>query len=185
MGRKESEIKMCKPSVKRRKMGVETVGGVMTKLTERNTTTFMMRNTDVHDVCWQSGRVSSFCERAFWCFVVHSDVNWPALSMFAWWPSCRWQFFCTSLRSTLWMCGHFIIHSCRKKNWWTSVTWRTPNLQNTSKNIKGELCSGENNVKDEEGYRTVLAEQRCSSVSDGNGKIIGHTLKEFLIWLVK
>ena len=35
-------------------MGVETVGGVMTKLTERNTTTFMASNSDVHDVCWQS-----------------------------------------------------------------------------------------------------------------------------------
>ena len=32
-------------------MGVETVGGVMTKLTERNTTTFMASNPDVHDVC--------------------------------------------------------------------------------------------------------------------------------------
>ena len=31
-------------------MGVETVGGVMTKLTERNTTTFMASNPDVHDV---------------------------------------------------------------------------------------------------------------------------------------
>ena len=30
--------------------GVETVGGVMTKLTERNTTTFMASNPDVHDV---------------------------------------------------------------------------------------------------------------------------------------
>ena len=32
-------------------MGVETVGGVMTKLTERNTTILMERNPDVHDVC--------------------------------------------------------------------------------------------------------------------------------------
>ena len=31
-------------------MGVEIVGGVMTKLTERNTTTFMASNSDVHDV---------------------------------------------------------------------------------------------------------------------------------------
>ena len=31
-------------------MGVETAGGVMTKLTERNTTTFMASNPDVHDV---------------------------------------------------------------------------------------------------------------------------------------
>ena len=31
-------------------MGVETVGGVMTKLTVRNTTTFMASNPDVHDV---------------------------------------------------------------------------------------------------------------------------------------
>ena len=31
-------------------MGVETVGGVMTKLTERNTTTFMASYPDVHDV---------------------------------------------------------------------------------------------------------------------------------------
>ena len=34
-------------------MGMETVGGVMTKLIERNTTTLMMRNTDVHDACRQ------------------------------------------------------------------------------------------------------------------------------------
>ena len=26
--------------------------------------------------------------------------------------------------------------------WWTSVTWRTPNLQNTSRNTRGELCFG-------------------------------------------
>ena len=32
-------------------MGVETAGGVMTKLTERNTTTFLASNPDVHDVC--------------------------------------------------------------------------------------------------------------------------------------
>ena len=32
-------------------MGVETVGGVMTKLTERNTTTFMASKPDVYDVC--------------------------------------------------------------------------------------------------------------------------------------
>ena len=32
-------------------MGVESVGGVMTKLTERNTTTFVASNPDVHDVC--------------------------------------------------------------------------------------------------------------------------------------
>ena len=32
-------------------MGVETVGGVMTKLTERNTITFMASKPDVHDVC--------------------------------------------------------------------------------------------------------------------------------------
>ena len=32
-------------------MGVETVGGVMTKLTERNTTTFMTSKPDVYDVC--------------------------------------------------------------------------------------------------------------------------------------
>ena len=31
--------------------GMEIAGGVMTKLIERNTTTLMMRNTDVHDVC--------------------------------------------------------------------------------------------------------------------------------------
>ena len=31
--------------------GVETAGGVMTKLIERNTTTLTVRNTDVHDVC--------------------------------------------------------------------------------------------------------------------------------------
>ena len=31
-------------------MGVETAGGVMTKLTGRNTTTFMASNPDVHDV---------------------------------------------------------------------------------------------------------------------------------------
>ena len=34
--------------------GMETVGGVMTKLIERNTTTLVMRNTDAHDACWQS-----------------------------------------------------------------------------------------------------------------------------------
>ena len=32
-------------------MGVETVGGVMTMLTERNTITFMASKPDVHDVC--------------------------------------------------------------------------------------------------------------------------------------
>ena len=32
-------------------MGMEIAGGVMTKLTERNTTTLMESNTDVHDVC--------------------------------------------------------------------------------------------------------------------------------------
>ena len=32
-------------------MGVETAGGVMTKLTERNTTTFMASNPDVHNAC--------------------------------------------------------------------------------------------------------------------------------------
>ena len=32
-------------------MGVETVGGVMTKLTERNTITFLASKPDVHDVC--------------------------------------------------------------------------------------------------------------------------------------
>ena len=31
--------------------GMETAGGVMTKLIERNTTTLTMRNTDVHDAC--------------------------------------------------------------------------------------------------------------------------------------
>ena len=31
--------------------GMEIASGVMTKLIERNTTTLMMRNTDVHDVC--------------------------------------------------------------------------------------------------------------------------------------
>ena len=31
--------------------GMETAGGVKTKLIERNTTTLMMRNTDVHDAC--------------------------------------------------------------------------------------------------------------------------------------
>ena len=64
-------------------MGVETAGGVMTKLTERNTTTFMASNPDVHDMRLMISRVSSSCERAFRCFVVHSNVNWPALSMFA------------------------------------------------------------------------------------------------------
>ena len=34
-------------------MGVKTAGGVMTKLTERNTTIFMASNPDVHDVCCQ------------------------------------------------------------------------------------------------------------------------------------
>ena len=38
--------------------GMETVGGVMTKLIERNTTTLMMRNTDVHDACRQSAGCS-------------------------------------------------------------------------------------------------------------------------------
>ena len=32
-------------------MGVETVGGVMTKLTERNTTALLASNPDVHDEC--------------------------------------------------------------------------------------------------------------------------------------
>ena len=31
--------------------GMEIAGGVMTKLIERNTTTPMKRNTDVHDAC--------------------------------------------------------------------------------------------------------------------------------------
>ena len=31
--------------------GMEAAGGVMTKLIERNTTTLMMRNIDVHDAC--------------------------------------------------------------------------------------------------------------------------------------
>ena len=31
--------------------GMEIAGGVMTKLTERNTTILMERNPDVHDVC--------------------------------------------------------------------------------------------------------------------------------------
>ena len=31
--------------------GMEIAGGVMTKLTERNTTTLMESNSDVHDVC--------------------------------------------------------------------------------------------------------------------------------------
>ena len=34
--------------------GMETVGGVITKLIERNTTTLVVRNTDAHDACWQS-----------------------------------------------------------------------------------------------------------------------------------
>ena len=34
--------------------GMETVGGVMAKLIERNTTTLVMRNTDAHDARWQS-----------------------------------------------------------------------------------------------------------------------------------
>ena len=34
-------------------MGVETAGGVMTNLTDRNTTILMASNRDVHDVCCQ------------------------------------------------------------------------------------------------------------------------------------
>ena len=38
--------------------GMEAAGGAMTKLSERNTITLMMRNIDVHDACRQSAGCS-------------------------------------------------------------------------------------------------------------------------------
>ena len=64
-------------------MGVETAGGVMTKLTERNITILMASNPDVHDVCCQPVGSPLSANVLSVCFVDHSDVNWPALSTFA------------------------------------------------------------------------------------------------------
>ena len=49
------------------------------------------------------------------------------------------------------------------RTWWTSVTWRTPNTQNTSTSTKGELEFQEDNVKDEEG---ASASQMAARFSD-------------------
>ena len=61
-------------------MDTESVGGVMAKLIERNTTTLMMRNSDVHDGVPTISWVSSLSRRALWCSAVHSGVNLALLS---------------------------------------------------------------------------------------------------------
>ena len=42
---------------------------------------------------------------------------------------------------------------------------------------KERVVLWEDNVQDEEGYRAVFSRVRCSSVSEGSGKILGHHLK--------
>ena len=54
-------------------------------------------------------------------------------------------------------------HSSPREFDWTSVTWRTPNLQNSPRNTTGELCYRGHNVKDKEGSRAVFAEQGASA----------------------
>ena len=50
------------------------------------------------------------------------------------------------------------------RTWWTSVTWRTPNLQNTSRSTyNGRVVLRGDNVKDEEGCKAVFAEQSASA----------------------
>ena len=64
-------------------MGVETAGGVMTKLAERNIAILMASNPDVHDVRCQPVGSPLPANVLSVCFVDHSDVNLPALSTFA------------------------------------------------------------------------------------------------------
>ena len=52
--------------------------------------------------------------------------------------------------------------------WWTSVTWRTPNLQSTSRSTNRRVVLRGDNVKDEEGYRAVFRRARCINVSYGS-----------------
>ena len=61
--------------------------------------------------------------------------------------------------------------------WWTSVTWRTPNLQNTSRNIQGTSCAPRAQRQRRRRIQSSIHRARCFSVSDGSGKVLGHLLK--------
>ena len=61
--------------------------------------------------------------------------------------------------------------------WWTSVTWRTPNLQNTSKNYKGRVVLQVRQRQRRRRTQRSFHRARCFGVSDGSGKVLGHHLK--------
>ena len=60
---------------------------------------------------------------------------------------------------------------------WTSVTWRTPNLQNNSRFTRGEMCSGRTTPKTKKEYSAIFTEQGASASQVAAANFLGSISK--------